>query len=95
MRTLYARHQRTSINDFATIGDIPPEVLRNALIYLLPGKSDLVAPSETCRAFRPVAQELMYSRKSFGENHKIEGFACGTHHQSLMFGAGSFSKSVF
>jgi hypothetical protein len=91
MRILYARHQRASINDSASIGDIPQEVLRNAFIYLLPGKSDLVAPSETCRAFRPVAQELLFSRQKLSEDHKVERFSCGFHLQSLVFGMGSVS----
>jgi hypothetical protein len=89
MGSLYARHQRASIYHPATIGDIPQEVLRNAFIYLLPGKYDLVAPSVTCRAFRHVALELMYSHRIFGEDHKIERIACGSRLKSLVFGVGS------
>jgi hypothetical protein len=91
MRSLYSRIQRASIYHPATIGDIPQEVLRNAFIYLLPGESDLVAPSESCRAWRPVAQDLIYSRQRFGEIRGIERFLCGFHLQSLVFGLGSVS----
>jgi hypothetical protein len=91
MRSLYARHQRASISDPATIGDNPQEMLRKAFIYLLPGKRDLLAPSESCRAWRPVAQELMHSRQVFGEDRKVEQFLCGFHLQSLVFRMGSIS----
>jgi hypothetical protein len=91
MRSFYARHQRDSIYHPATIGDIPQEVLRKAFIYLLPGKADLVAPSEACRAWRPVAQEVMHSSHSFGEDRQFERFLCGFHLQSLVFGVGSIS----
>jgi hypothetical protein len=67
MKSLYYRKQRASIYHPATIGDIPQEVLRKAFIYLLPGKAELVAPSEACRAWRPVAQDLMFSWQSFGK----------------------------
>jgi hypothetical protein len=91
MRSLYSRIQRASIYHPATIGDIPQEVLRKAFIYLMPGESDLVAPSESCRAWRPVAQELMYSRQRFDEESGIDRFICGFHLQSLVFGLGSVS----
>jgi hypothetical protein len=86
MRSLYARHQRASINDPATIGDIPQEVLRKAFIYLLPGEADLIASSEACSAWRPVAQELIYVQQKFGKDRKIERFVCGFHLHSLVFG---------
>jgi hypothetical protein len=93
MRHLYYRKQRASIYHPATIGDIPQEVLRKAFIYLLPGVTDLVAPSESCRAWRPVAQELMFSWQSFGDiwRKDVERFLCGFHLQSLVFGLGSVS----
>jgi hypothetical protein len=50
-----------------------------------------VAPSESCRAWRPVAQELMYSRQRFSKGRGIEQFVCGFHLQSLVFGLGSVS----
>jgi hypothetical protein len=91
MRPLYARQQRTSINDPATIGDIPQELLRYAFIYLLPGKYDLVAPSETCRAFRPVALELMFSQLKLGKRTQVERLVFGVRLKSLVFGSGSVS----
>jgi hypothetical protein len=91
MRSLYSRIQRASIYHPATIGDIPQEVMRKAFIYLLPGESDLVAPSESCQAWRPVAQELMYSRRRFVEGRGIERFVCGLHLRSLVFGLDSVS----
>lgn len=77
MRAVYARTERASIYHTATIGDIPPEVLRRAFIYLLPGDTNLVAPSRTCRAFRPVALQLLYSTKRFGQELELERFVCG------------------
>jgi hypothetical protein len=91
MRSLYARHQRASISDPATIGDIPQEVLRKAFIYLLPGEADLIASSEACRAWRPVAQELIHSRQKLSEGLRFERFVCGLHLQSLVFGMRSLS----
>jgi hypothetical protein len=91
MRSLYSRIQRASIYHPATIGDIPQEVLRKAFIYLLPGESDLVAPSESCQAWRPVAQELMYSCQRFSKGRGIDRFLCGFHLQSLVFGLDSVS----
>jgi hypothetical protein len=93
MRSLYFRKQRASIYHPATIGDIPQEVLRKAFIYLFPGEADLVAPSEACRAWRPVAQDLMYSRVKFGYKGRkdVEVFVCGIHLQSLVFGLGIVS----
>jgi hypothetical protein len=93
MRSVYYRKQRASIYHPATIGDIPEEVLRKAFIYLLPGKADLVAPGEACRAWRPVAQELMYSYQGFGKDQEVERFVCGVHLQSLVFGVGNVSIS--
>jgi hypothetical protein len=86
MRSVYSRIQRASIYHPATIGDIPQEVLREAFIYLLPGESDLLASSEACRAWRPVAQELMYSRQIVGERSDIVLFVCGFHLKSLVLG---------
>jgi hypothetical protein len=95
MRSLYARRQRDSIYDTATIGDIPQEVLRKTFIYLIPGKSGLVAPSKVCQAWRPVAQELRYKRLRFGEwaegRCNVVPFVAGIHLQSLVFGLGSVS----
>jgi hypothetical protein len=95
MRSFYSRLQRASIYHPATIGDIPQEVLRNAFIYLLPGESDLVAPSESCQAWRPVAQELIFSRQIFGEGRGIDRFLCGFHLHSLVLGLGSVSINHF
>jgi hypothetical protein len=93
MRFLYARQQRASIYQPATIGDIPKEVMRKAFIYLLPGQADLVAPSEACRAWRPIVQEIMYSCQAFGDRWRkdFERFLCGFYLQSLVFGVGSVS----
>jgi hypothetical protein len=91
MRTLYYRKQRASIYHPATIGDIPQEVLRKAFIYLLPCEADLIALSESCRAWKPVAQELIHSRQVFGKDRKVEKFLCGFQLQSLVFGMGNIS----
>jgi hypothetical protein len=92
MRSLYYRKQRASIYHPSAIGDIPQEVLRKAFIYLLPGWAVLVSLSEACRAWRPVAQDLMYSRQRFGEERTdFKRFACGVHLQSLVSGEGNVS----
>jgi hypothetical protein len=45
----------------------------------------------SCRAWKPVAQELIYSRQLFGEDRQVEQFLCGFQLQSLVFGMGSIS----
>jgi hypothetical protein len=85
MKPFFARHQRESIYHPATIGDIPQEVIQEAFIYLLPRRCHLVAPGEACRAFRPAAQELLYSRRRFGEDHQVDRFVCVAHLQLLVF----------
>jgi hypothetical protein len=77
MRPVYSRTQRASIYDPATIGDIPPEVLRKAFIYLLPGEWELLASSISCRAWRPIALQLLYSYKFFRTNIDLANFVCG------------------
>ena len=71
--------QRDSIYDPATIRDIPPEVLGETLYYFVVrrGKRDLVTASLVCRAWYPVAQRLIVSKKVFDENRGFEKSACG------------------
>jgi hypothetical protein len=61
MRSLYARPHRRSIEEPASIHDIPQQVLGKTLIIPLP-RRDLVAASSACLARRPVAQQLLHYR---------------------------------
>jgi hypothetical protein len=86
MSTVYFRKQRLSTNDPATAGDLPQEVLRKTFVYLLPGEADLLAPRMACRAWKPVADGLIYARQKFNDDKRIARVACGFHLHSLVFG---------
>jgi hypothetical protein len=92
MRSLYSRPHRGSINEPASIHDIPQEVLENALI-LLP-RRDLVAASSACRAWRPVAQQLLHSGLIIEYDYIPVKFGisriCGYQLDYFVFGAESF-----
>jgi hypothetical protein len=91
MRSLYTRPQRESIYHHATIGDIPQEVLENALLSL--GREDLVSASSVCRGWRPVAQEIIHFRVDIGDEvngMNTERLLCGYQLNSLVFGPTSF-----
>jgi hypothetical protein len=93
MRSLYVRPHRGSIYEPATIQDIPQEVLEESLVYLLPSIEDLVAASEACRAWRPVAQKLIHSRAMI-DFVRVESLVCGYRLNSLVFGSSSFQIST-
>jgi hypothetical protein len=86
MRGVYSRHHRNSINEPATIHDLPFEVLKEAFLFLVKDfGSDLAPPSLVCRAFRAVALELMSSRMRFvNEKELIDGFICGRQLRSIV-----------
>jgi hypothetical protein len=102
MRSLYSRPHRGSIYEPASVHDIPQEVLEKALI-LLP-RRDLLAASSSCRAWRPVAQLLIYDRVklSYGDAEKrnremmmslperTERSICGYQLNFLVFGPLSY-----
>jgi hypothetical protein len=51
MRAIYTRLHRSSINEPATIKDIPFEILKKSFLFLVKELgSDLASPSLTCRA---------------------------------------------
>ena len=84
---LFCRTQRASIYDRATFSDIPPEVLGESLLYFVDlGKRDLVSASLVCRAWYPVAQRLIMSKRAFngGDNIAIEKYVCGLHTRALV-----------
>jgi hypothetical protein len=91
MRSLYARPHRSSIYEPATIHDIPQEVLEKSLILLLPSINDLIAASEACRAWRPVAQQLIHSRLTIDHHYDVgvESLLCGYRLNYLVFGSSS------
>jgi hypothetical protein len=86
MRGVYSRPHRNSLNEPATIYDIPFEVLKESFIFLVKQYgSDLVSASLTCRAFRAVAFELMNSRRIFDEECEgIERVICGLQLRSIV-----------
>jgi hypothetical protein len=92
MMSLYTRPHRGSIYEPATIHDIPQEVLERSLMYLLPSNFYLLLAGETCRAWRPVAQQIFHSQ---GLIHWgcLESMICGFHLKSLVFGSSSIGIS--
>jgi hypothetical protein len=86
MTELYFRRQRATIYDPAAIDDLPFEVIKKCLGYLLPrGRFDLVASISVRRSWRLAAQELL--RTLVFENMKrIESSLCGLMLRSLVFG---------
>jgi hypothetical protein len=88
MRSLYTRPQRLSIYHPATIGDIPQEVLQKAFLSL--GRMDLLSASSACRAFRPVAQEIIFSRVKIDRQLAHSNWLCGVRLNLLVFGQSSF-----
>jgi hypothetical protein len=90
----YDRIERESINHPATIGDIPFEVIKNALRHLIRSygrEDDLVYASLSCRAWRQAAAELILDMKRFVNSRAIESFACGMMLKNLVFGFDQYS----
>jgi hypothetical protein len=85
-----------SIYEPASIHDIPQEVLEDSLFLLFPSIKDLVAASEACRAWRPVAQKLVHFRVSidYGNHKRVQSFVSGYRLNSLVFGSSSFQIST-
>ena len=70
MTICYDRTQRQLVYDAATAGDIPPEIVGEALLYVYSGKlkgakrmAGLVSAGLVCRAWYPVAQRLIVSKR--------------------------------
>jgi hypothetical protein len=98
---MYSRVQRLSIEDPATIGDIPQEVLRKAFLLLVDGRDDylsvLASLLSICRAWRPVAQEIVLSWVRFNVfgaserfveyRDRLDRFACGFQLNLIAFGS--------
>jgi hypothetical protein len=87
---IYSRNPRASIYHPATVHDLPYEVLRLALIYLLPRRYDLLSPSLVCRSWNPVAQHLLDYRINIGRVAAI----CGLLRRSIVFGLENFPINV-
>jgi hypothetical protein len=91
MAEIYFRLQRATIYDPATIDDLPFEVLKKCLGYLLPrGRLDLVASSSVRRSWRPPAQELLRTL-ALSNEARIESSLCGLLLHSIVDGFKSFS----
>jgi hypothetical protein len=73
-------HERSEGDPFS-IGDIPPEVVREAFVYLSP--ADLASTRLVCRGFNPTAQDVLMSRLFAGDN-MIEKVVCGLHLRRLV-----------
>ena len=86
MTILFRQTQRESIHDTATIRDIPPEIFGEILYYFVSdGKRDLVSASLVCRAWYPVAQRLIVTKREFyDENLGIERLACGLQTRAIV-----------
>ena len=87
MMVLFRQTQRESIYDPATISDIPPEILEESLVFFVDeGKRDLVAASLVCRAWYPVAQRLIVSKRTFNDtNHRgLKRFVCGLQTRAIV-----------
>jgi hypothetical protein len=52
-----------------TFGDITPEVVRKAFVFLPP--SDLASLRLVCRGFNPTAQDVMISRAVVNEDSPV------------------------
>jgi hypothetical protein len=91
MTEIYFRLQRPTINHPATINDLPFEVLRKCLGYLLRrGRLDLIAAISVNRARRPVGQELLRTL-ALTNQENIEKSLCGLLLKSVVLGF----KSLF
>jgi hypothetical protein len=73
-------HQRSS-DDPVTFGDIPPEVVRKAFVYLSP--SELAAARLVCRGWNPTGQDVMMSQSRVGDK-RGEKFICGLHLRQMV-----------
>jgi hypothetical protein len=73
-------HQRSSCGQI-TFGDIPPEVVRKAFVYLSP--SDLAAARLVCRGWNPTGQDVMMSRLQVGKGRN-EKVVCGLYLRRLV-----------
>jgi hypothetical protein len=91
MTEIYFRRQRATIYDHVTIDDLPFEVLKKCLGYLLPrGRFDLVASISVRRSWRPAAQELLRTL-ALSNEARIGSSICGLLLYSLVLGFKSFS----
>ena len=86
MMVLFRQTQRESIYHPATISDIPPEVLGESLVYFVGyGRRDLVSASLVCRAWYPVAQRSIVSKREFVYEYPgIWRFACGLQTRAIV-----------
>jgi hypothetical protein len=89
----YARKQRASVFNQATIDDLPFEVLRKAFIYLEP--ADLVSPSRVNRSWRPAAQDVQRAKLMISpwdlRKRLDASFMCGIQLSRIVFGYEAFS----
>jgi hypothetical protein len=76
-------HQRP-FGDPVIFGDIPPEVVRKAFVFLSPPDDpDLAAVRLVCRGWNPTGQDVMMSRAKVGKNQR-EKYICGLHIRRLV-----------
>jgi hypothetical protein len=73
-------HQRTT-GDPVSFGDIPPEVVRKAFVFL--PSSDLASLRLVCRGLNPTAQDVIFDR-AYVDNDKAEVVICGLHLRRLV-----------
>lgn len=86
MRPIYSRKHRLSIYEPASIHDIPSELHKHILVYLLPGDhKDLISSCRVNRAWYPIAMEVLSSRASFGKLKASEACICSRLLSSLVF----------
>jgi hypothetical protein len=86
----YFRDQRFSIDEPATIGDIPFEVIKKGFKYL--DREDLLSASLSCRAWRLAAIETLLSVAQFtykSTEKGCYGWICGIGLKSIVFGVES------
>jgi hypothetical protein len=96
MREIYFRLQRATIYDPTTIDDLPFELLKKCLSYLVPrGRIDLAESSLVSLAWtwRLAAQEHLRSLALL-KQAKIESGLCGLLIHSFVLGFKSFSLSI-
>jgi hypothetical protein len=90
MRVRHSSHYR-SHSDPATLGDIPPEVVRKVFIHLRP--VDLAACRLVCRGLNPTAQDVLMSRLRVGRDQN-EMVVCGLYLRRLVRFKSFYIKSL-